>query len=143
MSDHGDAIDFNRLRRLCSRHRWMWILFFVTMVTFVVGVVGGLATAESPVTFFQLAYHAGFTLVAVSIILSFPFGRQACPRCGKPFYVAEGVRGFFCRVNLLNRVCVHCGLSLDETRREGHNAAEPQRAADAASHDDGREDGQE
>jgi len=129
MSDHGEAIDFNRLRELRSRHRWMWVLFFVTVVTFAVGVVGSMVTAESPTLLFELTYYAGVALVVIMVVLSLPFRRQACPRCGKPFYVAEGLLGFFCYVNLLNRGCVHCGLSLDETPPEGHNTAEHERGS--------------
>lgn len=135
MSDHNGEIDFGRLRRLRSRHRRMLVLFLVAMVTTVVGVVGLLATAESesPVIFFQLAHHVGFTLIGVGIILSFLFGRQACPRCSKPFYVAEGFLRFLCVVNLSNRNCVHCGLSLDEARALDDAAAGPPDGSDAAT----------
>lgn len=135
MTGQDGAIDFDRLRRLRGRHRWMTGLFLASMITAVVGIIGGLATAEAewPAMLLECAYYCGVTLVGVCVVLSFPFRRQACPRCGKPFCVAEGFLGFLSWVNLSNRNCVHCGLSLDEGCAPGDVGAERTDGADAAT----------
>ena len=134
------TIDVGRLRWLRKRHRWMVILFWVAAVAFAIGFVGRIGTPESLVIYFSLLSYAGVALGAGTIALTIPFGRQACPRCQKPFYVDGEVQTFLRNPTLLPRACVHCGLSLDEPLPQGHGAAEPADGSAAAGDSGGREE---
>jgi hypothetical protein len=92
------------------------------LVAALVLVFGGLLlsfTIPPPLgDWLALLPQVGMILVAILVIVSFPFGRTPCPRCGKPYYVPAGFWGFLFKVNLSYRQCVHCALPLN-TEDEG------------------------
>jgi hypothetical protein len=114
----SSSTDYEALLELRVKHSRMFKLFILVFVM----VFGGLLLfflVPSPLgDWFALLPNIGMILAAIMIILSYPFGRTPCPRCGKPYYVKSGFWGFLCSVNLSYRKCVHCELPLNATEEE-------------------------
>ena len=114
MMEMGSSeVDIQALRRLRARHSIMLRLLIAALIL----VFGGLLlsfTIPSPVgDWLAWLPQIGMLLAAILVVLSFPFGRTPCPRCGKPYYVPAGFWGFLFKVNLSYRQCVHCALPLN------------------------------
>jgi len=112
MSEADSPIDYEALRRLRKKHAWMLKLLILSLGL----LFGGLALYflfSAWIGWLCYIPAVGMLLGAVAVVLSYPFGKTPCPRCKKPYYVPSGFWGYFCKVNLLNRTCYHCGLALD------------------------------
>ena len=116
--DSSDHIDLEALRRLRVSHRRMRRLLIASVTLVVGGLLLFLVMPASVGDWPNWVLEVGIIFTAVSIVLSFPFGRTPCPRCGKPYYVGSGFRGLFCKVSLSHARCVHCGLPLDADDHE-------------------------
>lgn len=106
-------IDFAALRRLRVKNSRMRKLLFASLTLVFGGLVLMLASPPALAEWIAYIPEAGILLVGALVAVSFPFGRTPCPRCKKPFYVAEGRLNLLSRINLSYRDCAHCGLSLD------------------------------
>jgi hypothetical protein len=91
----NSIIDLAKLKRLRRNH---YLVFSVAGLSVLLWIGGGLLSLFLPPEFARLCgmvSAAGFVILAVIILFSFWFRRTRCPRCRKPFYVSEGVLGFF------------------------------------------------
>lgn len=114
MPTEPDPIDVEMLRRLRARHARMLALFLTAAALVFGGFVCGVAIPPPIGDWLGLCCPIGMVLVMIVLILSIPFRRSPCPRCGRPFYVPSGFWGFLCPLNLAWRQCLHCGLSLSK-----------------------------
>ncbi len=108
------TVDLGRLKRLRRNHR---LVFSIVGLSAVLWIGGGLLTLVIPERMEAMARIIstfGFATLAVMMVFSFSLGKTRCPRCEKPFYVSEGVTGFFMRINYLTRHCIHCGQGMDD-----------------------------
>ncbi len=113
MEIESKEIDTQALRRLRARHRMMLRLFIASLILVVFGLFLTFTIPPPARDWLVWLPEIGMILVAVLVILSFPFGRTPCPRCGKPFYVPEGALGFIVKLNLSYRQCIHCKFPLN------------------------------
>jgi hypothetical protein len=118
IEDSSSQIDFEALRHLRAKHARMLALLIVSFILVFGGLILSL-TIPAPVgDWLAWLPQIGMILVAILVILSFPFGRTPCPRCGKPYYIPSGFWGFLFKVNLSYRQCVHCALPLNTKKEE-------------------------
>jgi hypothetical protein len=132
-------INYQALRRLRARHSMMLRLLVASLVLVFGGLLLSLTIPPPLGDWIVWLPQIGMILVVILVILSFPFGRTPCPRCGKPYYVPAGFWGFLFKVNLSYRQCVHCALPLNTKENETVEQAEstvPSKAAPSASSDD-------
>ena len=122
----SSRIDLEALRRLRARHSRMFKLFLLSVVLVLVGVPLCDAIPPPVGVWLALLPPVGLGLAAV---LVYPLAGTPCPRCGRPYYRPCGFWVLY-SINLTNRKCVHCGLSLDTEEQE---TVEPETEGDAAT----------
>lgn len=111
--DDVSADDEARVRRFLRLHL---INSYASCVSFVL-VFGGVAlafiTGVEALLYLPLAGFAIGAIILLQAYIIYPFFR--CPRCGNRFFMANGCLGFFTRIQVFQRHCVHCGLSVPRT----------------------------
>jgi len=114
--ESSGQIDFEALRRLRVRHSRALKLFILVFVFIFGGLILFFIVPPPVDEWFAWLGQIGWVLAIVLMILSFPFARTPCPRCGKPYYVPSGFWGSLCIISLSYRKCFHCGLPLNAER---------------------------
>ncbi|MFO1521271.1 MAG: hypothetical protein U1F77_00190 [Kiritimatiellia bacterium] len=116
------TVDPARLRRLRRNHHVVFLTVGLGALLWVGGGFISVLLPEAVGRVTSVVSSIGFVILAVMIVFGFSFGRSRCPRCEKPFYVAEGFRGHFQMINYLTKNCVHCGQSMNVEQAGGANS---------------------
>ena len=105
----SDEYALRRLRRFALLHRVNRYAFFLSILF----VFGGLTAALASVEWASYLVLLGFAAMGILILetyVVYPF--LICPRCGKRFFLPNGLLQLLARVDALQKKCLHCDLEL-------------------------------
>ena len=119
MSGPSSSQPANGMLRLRCVRRFNLLLYSVALAAMFIGV--GVA--------FCGAHKVGLHISAGGILLLIPLGiervfvlpRLKCPRCGKPFFLYQGVLALTQQLPLVNRSCLHCHTRIEGRRARDHD----------------------
>lgn len=99
------------LRKFALIHRINSMMFWVAMPLVFGGAGLGMLVWE-PIVYLAALGFGLIGLVVLQTFLVYPFLR--CPRCGRRFFLPDGLLGFVAKISPFRDACMHCGLQLSQ-----------------------------